>query len=137
MSEELHQPNVCKLDKVFEAVNVASKVEGKSLKKEKFWSFKSTQKEDHWKGYSNMCRFRCCSSMSWRQRITDLDIIEVCTLNHDLPHYNPLSHTGKEEICNALRLNVRVSLGTHNLNIHMSKHWIIIHIAGRTVYLWW
>ena len=52
-------------------------------------------------------------------------------MNYDLPHYNPLSHTGKLEICNTLRLNVRVSLGTNNLNNHMSMP-LNYYIPSRT-----
>ena len=52
--------------------------------------------------------------------IANLDIIELCTLNYYHPHYIPLSHTGKLEISNTLRLNVRVSLGTNNLDGHMN-----------------
>ncbi|KAI6654487.1 hypothetical protein LOD99_883 [Oopsacas minuta] len=65
--------------------------------------------------------------------ITDLDLIELCTLNYDLPSYNPISHTGKLDICNTL-LNVRVSLGINNINSQMNRP-LNYYIPSRTQYI--
>ena len=35
--------------------------------------------------------------------ITDIDIIEICTMNYDLPPYKPLSHPGQIDIIQSYR----------------------------------
>ncbi|KAI6649826.1 hypothetical protein LOD99_6376 [Oopsacas minuta] len=65
--------------------------------------------------------------------ITDLDLMEWCTLNYDLPSYNPISHTRKLDICNTL-LNVRVSLGINNINSQMNRP-LNYYIPSRTQYI--
>ena len=64
------------------------------------------------------------------ETIKNLDIIELCTLNYDLPHYIPLSHTGRLNICNTLQLNVKVSLGTISLNRRMPNCTTVVQTAN-------
>ena len=125
-------PNLCRVDKVFEAINVVNKFERKSLKKRKNSDFVIPRK----KRIIDRDLVPCVSSDvvlpgNDVEIITDLDIIELCTLNYDLPHYIPLSHTGRLDICNTLQLNVRVSLGTNSLNSHIHKP-LNYYIPSRT-----
>ena len=125
-------PNLCRVNKVFEAVNVVNKFEGKSLKKRKNSEFVIPRK----KRIIDRDLVPCVSSdvvfpSNDVEIITDLDIIELCTLNYDLPHYIPLSHTGRLDICNTLQLKIRVSLGTNSLKSHIHKP-LNYYIPSRT-----
>ena len=53
--------------------------------------------------------------------ITDIDIIEICTMNYDLPPYKPLSHPGQIDICNNLNFNVVISPVDSKINSNVKK----------------
>ena len=53
--------------------------------------------------------------------ITDIDIIEICTMNYDLPPYKPLSHPGQIDICNNRNFNVVISPVHSKINSNVKR----------------